>query len=999
MPRFAPDATAMLRMPLAPVALGHSTKVDRGAAGFLAGVLADPVLRESVELSSEVLSAALDAIAAGTAEPAKVERAARTVARYLLRMSGRPTPFGLHAGVAMAEFDKTEFDKTTKVRIGAAHRKGVRADAGWLTAVLTGLERRPEVLRHLRVTTNDLCFERGDRLVLPYVRGDADIDAGPVTELSIRRTAPVAMAIEAARRPIAVLDLADRLGTGFPQAASAAIEAMIGQLVARDLLLSDLHPPLTGTDLLDHAIDRLSAMPDLPELFSLKEIRRLLAEYAAEPVGAGLPAWRRANAAMRALRPADRSPIQVDLRVDAEVRLPAAVGAEAARAASVLSRLAEPVPEHLRQYRDEFIERYGTQQLVPLAELIDPERGLGAPAGYRVPESERPLTPPAHGHGRDDALATLAQVTLLNGGIELVLDDDLVDQLAPEHPGAPTPASTELCVRVLARSAAALDAGDFQLAVAPVIGSPNAGEMAARFAYLFDADPAPRDDGDLLAAQLTFRPLHGRMGNLLQVPSVCAHTLAIGTFAERDRDDVLGVADIAVGVDGDRLFLAAPRLGREVLPVSPHRINLTYSSANVVRLIREITTAGHSAIEGWWWGKIAGRLPMQPRVRYGRTVLAPASWRASDAMRDRTLSWAEWNRGLDSWRARWRVPARVSAVDSDASLDLDLGSGLHRALLRDELIRRPETKIAEVIGTDADTGWLDGHAGEVVVRLRGTGPRRRPAVVSEHAPPTRAHQPGGDWVYAKLYAARARHEELLVEHVAPLTGALESTVDRWFFIRYADPLPHLRLRLHAGPDILPTLHDWADRLCADGLLSRMVLDAYEPETSRYGGPDLLPAAEDAFRADSVAAMAQLRLPLAPELLAAANYVDILRAFGDPDWDEWLLDQFPKGPDHKAFQARRAEALALINPFDDWEVLSQNESGPRILGAWCDRAPSMAAYGAATRAAGGTRDRILTALLHMHHNRLVGIAPEAEARSIAIARGAVEAHRNRIRHGA
>ncbi|WP_436499251.1 lantibiotic dehydratase [Actinokineospora sp. HUAS TT18] len=974
MPRFVPDATALLRMPTAPVALGHSTRVERGAADFLGRVLADPALREAVELSSDVLAAALDAVAAGTADQAKVERAARTVARYLLRMTGRPTPFGLHAGVAVAEFDSA-----TKVRLGAAHRKGVRADAGWLTAVLTDLECRPEVLRHLRVTANDLCFERGDRLVLPYARGDD----GPMAELSIRRTAPVAAAIAAARRPVAVADLAAKLAADFPQAAAAAIEAMIGQLVARELLLTDLQPSLVGTDLLDHAIDRLG---DRPEAAALTEIRDLLADYAAAPIGEGLPAWRRVTAAMRAVRPADRAPVQVDLRVDAEVRLPHEVGAEAARAAAVLSRLADPLPEHLRQYRDAFVERYGSHQVVPLAELIDPERGLGAPAGYRVPESERHLTPPTHGDVRDDALAALAQMTLLSGGTELVLDDTLVDRLAPD---VPAPASTELCVRVLAESAAALDAGEFQLVVAPAVGSPNAGEMFARFAYLFDGAPDPRDDGDLLAAQLTFRPLHGRMGNLLQVPAVCAHTLAIGTFAERDRPDVLGVDDIAVGVDGGRLFLAAPRLGKEVLPVSPHRINLTTSSANVVRLIREITSAGHSRMEGWWWGKVAGRLPMQPRVRYGRTVLAAATWRASDPMRDRSLSWAEWNRELDAWRARWRVPERVSAVDSDAGLELDLGSGLHRALLRDELTRRPQTVVTEVIGTDADTGWLDGYAAEIVVPLRGADPRR-PAAVIRQAPPTRAHLPGGEWVYAKLYAARARHDELLADHV----GLLWSTVDRWFFIRYADPDPHLRLRLHAGQEALPILHDWAARLCAEGLASRLVLDTYEPESARYGGPELLPAAEAAFHADSVAAMAQLRLPVPSELLVAANYVDILRSFGDPDWDEWLLDHYTKGEHHKAFQRSRAQALDLISPYEGWPAMPT-----QALDAWRDRAPALAAYGEAARAANAPRDQILSALLHMHHNRLIGIDPDAEARSLAIARGAVEAHRNRIRHGA
>lgn len=1001
---FVPHDSALLRMPTAPVALAAATRLDVDSNGgalteFLHGVLSDPVLRETVELSSDVLAGALNAIEEGRpVERSKVERAAHTVARYVLRMTGRPTPFGLYAGVAIAGFDAD-----TKVRVGSAHRKGARVDAGWLGAVLTRLERRPEVLRLLRVTANDLCFERGDRLVLPYVPSDADVEVRSVTELSVRRTGPVALAIRLSRRPIGFSDLVAAVHAEFPRASVPAVEAMLGQLVARDLLLTDLHPPLVDTELLDHVLSRLSDV-DSAEVAALREIREHLAAYREAPIGGGRETWGRAVTAMRALHPADKPPIQVDLRVDAEVRLPRAVAEEAARAATALCRLApvDPAPEHLRQYREAFVERYGAHELVPLAELVDPERGLGAPAGYRVPASERTLLPSAgREHGRDDALAALAQLAMLDGG-ELVLDDALVDRLAFDHSTLPEPDSVELCVQVLATSAAALDAGDFRLVVSPAVGSPNAGEMFSRFAYLFDGEPvvpAPvRDERDPLPVQLTFRPLHGRMANLLQVPSVCDHTLAIGTFADRGQDAVLGMDDLVVGVDGERLYLASPRHGREVLALSPHRINLSFSAANAVRLVREIAAAGYRGLDGWWWGSAAGRLPMQPRVRYGRTVLSAATWRAGDRLRDRSLSWREWSAELDAWRARWRVPERVYAMVSDARLDLDLGVGLHRRLLRDELARRQDTVIGEVIGTDADTGWLDGHANELVVPMRSTSTHRRPAVVVERkAPPARRILPGGEWLYAKLYASRSRHRELLAEHLAPFVAA--STVDRWFFIRYADPDPHLRLRFHGAPDLLPRLHDWADGLCAAGLASRLVIDSYEPELARYGGPALLETAERAFQADSEAVLAQLRLPpagLAPEMLAAANYVDMLRAFGDADWEEWLLAHYPRSDHHRTVQALRREAVELIDPNREWNRLAERDGGPELLAAWQRRVPALAAYGEAVRRHGANRDSLLPALLHMHHNRLVGIDPTVEARSLAILRGTVESHRNRAR---
>lgn len=1013
MVRYLPGEAAMLRVSTVPSAMAATTRVDLAdAPAVLRAALADPVVREAVGLSSAALAATLRAMAEGRAEPARVDRAARTVARYLLRMAGRPTPFGLYSGVAVATFDDA-----TKVRLGTAHRKGVRVDAGWLTALLLRLEREPRVLRTLRVVTNDLCFTRGDRLVLPYVPDDAGEELRSARELSVRRTPPVAMAVERAREPIAVTALAAEIAAAFPRASAAAVEKMLSGLVAKDVLLTDLHPPLVGTDPLDHVLDRLAGVPELPELAALRAARATLAAYAEAPLGAGLPHWDRAVVTLRAIEPAEQAPIQVDLRVDADVLVPREVAAEAASAAEVLTRFAAArrlLPQ-LDQYREAFVERYGTHQLVPLVELVDPERGIGVPAGYRLPDSERHLDYAAIPPTRlDETLAALAQRALLNGELELVLDDDLVDALAPWDRHAPAPDSAELCVRVLSPSAAALDDGDFRLVVARSVGAPNAGEMFARFAYLFPDRPvpAPPDRPGVLAAQLVFRTLHGRMGNVMRGPRVCDHTLAVGTFAERGHDDVLGLADLAVGVHvddgGERLFLAAPALGAEVLAVSPHRVNTSLSSANVVRLIREITSSARPRLHAWSWGSVVGRLPMQPRVRYGRTVLAAATWRPSNLMRETGLSWAEWSTELAAWRKRWRVPERVHAIDGDSCLELDLSAELHRRLLRDELTRRPDTIVGEVLGDEEDTGWLDGRAAELVVPMHGEGPRRAAATVVAQAPPPRPHLPGGEWVYAKLYASAARHDELLAEHVARL--AVDSGVDRWFFIRYRDPDPHLRLRFHGPAEkVLPRLHAWAADLCAAGLANRLVLDTYEPETARYGGPELLAAAEDAFRADSESVLEQLRLTdlgMAREMVAAANYLDILDAFDPAHGVGWLLDLYPRSPQHRTFQTVRREAVALLDPASGWRALAERPGGDRLLASWSERRQALAAYGEKARTAGGARESgsdrrirsLLPALLHMHHNRLVGYDRESELRSLALARGAVEAHRNRVRFG-
>ena len=129
----------------------------------------------------------------------------------------------------------------------------------------------------------------------------------------------------------------------------------------------------------------------------------------------------------------------------------------------------------------------------------------------------------------------------------------------------------------------------------------------------------------------------------------------------------------------------------------------------------------------------------------------------------------------------------------------------------------------------------------------------------------RSFAPGSRWLYAKLYAGAAAIDDVLRQIVAEIVDdALRSAAARsWFFIRYADPERHLRVRFKGDPDrlwgeVLPRLHAATSQAMASGLVWRMQLDTYEREVERYGGVVGVALAEELFRADSDAALAVLQ---------------------------------------------------------------------------------------------------------------------------------------------
>jgi thiopeptide-type bacteriocin biosynthesis protein len=123
----------------------------------------------------------------------------------------------------------------------------------------------------------------------------------------------------------------------------------------------------------------------------------------------------------------------------------------------------------------------------------------------------------------------------------------------------------------------------------------------------------------------------------------------------------------------------------------------------------------------------------------------------------------------------------------------------------------------------------------------------------------RTFAPGSEWLYAKLYAGELAADAIL-EHAAAVARNAIATgaADRWFFVRYADPDWHLRLRIHGdsqrladGP--LRELFSLSQSALSDKRLWRFQLDTYEREVERYGGYLGIEMAEKLFWADSEAA--------------------------------------------------------------------------------------------------------------------------------------------------
>ncbi|KJY28466.1 hypothetical protein VR45_32370 [Streptomyces sp. NRRL S-495] len=943
---------------------------------WLRAVWADERLAEALELAAPTLA---DRVRQLTEDPdpgsREVRRAALSTARYVLRASGRPTPFGLFAGVQAAFFGRS-----CELRWGTDHRIVRSVPAARLAEAIERLEHLPDVLAHLDVATNNTVHVRGERLVVPHRPFARRGSATTAADTTLRHTRPVALALAEARHPIRLGDLALKLRAEFPVASAERVGGILSELVAHRALITNLHAPATEPD------------PDTHLLAALRS-----AGIDELPVGTD--------------GTDGRAPV-VDLRLDADLVLPQAVADEAARAAGLLTCLsASPAGTAVwRDYHQRFYERYGRGTLVPLLDVVA-DSGIGWPDGY---PGARPSEKPRFGE-RDEALAVLAQRAALDGEHEVVLDEALLASLdlGPQEPRLPP--HLEIIARIHARTRQALGRGDFRLEVVSV--SRAAGVSVGRFLHLLEPEHRtaftdlltglPTMDDRAVTAQLSFPPLDAATGHVAR--SAATGQLVI-SLAEHRRaaDGVLGPEDLAVGCDGRRMYLAAPVLGARIEAAATHALNLRTHTPPLARLITELSRAHTAQVTRFSWGAL-GVVPFRPRLRHGRVILSPASWRLTSAeLPLHVTGFIEWDKALSAWLTRRRVARYVTLAADSQGLPLDLDRPGHRVLLREHLRSAPHAVLVEA-PEPADLGWADGRAHEIAIPVTAT---RAPAWPRLPKPTTarilrrgHADAPGASRVLlASLYGDLDRQDTVLARHLPDLLERLGRP--EWWFVRFRDPRQHVRLRIALrdpaafGP-AATVISTWTAELHDVGLLSEVVYPTSYAETGRWGEGPAWAAAEQVFRADSSAVLAQLSRPAIPErqALLAAQMVAIAAGFTGSATAglRWLVANIPTKPAMPVARPVFAEAVRLADPADGWAALRREPGGAAVVDAWSDRHHALDAYRRffpGPHVEGVDADDVLGSLLHCSYVRAHRIDFDDEAQVLYLTRAAALARLSR-----
>ncbi|MDQ4124478.1 MAG: lantibiotic dehydratase, partial [Actinomycetota bacterium] len=875
-----PNGSFVLRTPLYPVAeaLAWGDDVEAPAAPDDPAVLARDraklrehlrafygraEVQEALYLASPKLWRRSRAFVDGADDP-KVER---PLIRYFLRMCARPTPFGTFAGSAVGRLGEN-----THLEVGpvSQNARRTRLDHLYLTALAHGLEDR--FRRKLTYTVNTSLYEAGAKL--RYA------EAGTRGGRSYRL-----VAVEPNEAVVAVLERA-RGGATFGDLARALVDdeityddaaEFVEQLIDSQLLESTLTPPITGPEAIAALIDELAAVEGAEEERGvLADVRAELEKLDAEGVGAPVDRYERVFSRVEGL-PAEASEssfFQTDMvtALDGATLGPKVVE-EVLRATAAVQRFAGKSTGSLDRWRNEFVARYETRE-VPLVEALDEESGIGflpsTSPGSDASPLVRGLVWPQSADDSGSLGPRFAHLMrrlldcVARGDRELVLEDPDIDALAAREQND-TPDAFAALVTIAARSAEAVDRGDFRLLLHGASG-PSGARLMGRFCH---ADPA-MDDAvrEHVAAEEALRPeiafaeiVHlpeGRSGNILARPVLRPYEIPFLGRSGAPADAQIPVTDLTVAVEGQKVVLRSRRLGREVVPRLSSAQNYTLRSLGIYRFLATVQAQGVAEGVVWSWGSF-NAASFLPRVVYGRTVLHRARWafRAEEIPGLLAAQGDDVFARMQELRAERRLPRRVALADEDNQLLVDLDNVLDVEMLVDLVRRRPHFRLVEM-WPDPDEMVVTSERGPYVNEVLIPFVRKESGIQpsSPVRPPSgrRSFAPGSEWLYLKVYAGTAVSDALLRDAVGPLVHEARASgaADRWFFIRYADPDPQLRVRLHGDParlagEVLPAFRQ-ALKPELEGRVWRLEIGTYAREIERYGGPEAIEAAEAIFEA-------------------------------------------------------------------------------------------------------------------------------------------------------
>ncbi|MGF9978892.1 lantibiotic dehydratase [Viridibacillus arvi] len=761
----------------------------------------------------------------------------KSLYHYLKRIAYRSTPFGIYASVGMGEFS----DTTIENKENCKYKKNLLISDEWKINFIKKKIKNNEYFRRFKVFINPTVIKK-DRLFhwssISFVNSDI------VKEFKIDNNIIINSILEKTEEPILIEKL-EQLILNIENININANEVLqvLYELVEKEFLILSIEK---------YREDPLELM-NQKEWNLYKHIQKLIEKYGLEKMNSGLPLLQEITKNLNLISKCS-APLKVDLyNTTSSQQLPTKVGDEINELTSVLYKLssADKSLSGLENFTKKFLEKYGSDKIVPLLKVIDSDKGIGNP--YELPYF-------------DNNSISKSQTYLMNllftkqrNSQEILLDDYDIDMMQEDKIYFNQPNSLELYLEVSMN-----EKNDYLLTLAPNKGSKAAGNSFGRFTELRKNDLLndiqckieKRTDKQIIYADIGYLP--SNLKNLEVSNNKYTSKYLIPINYQNNNQIQIPLSDIWIGINKQRLFLKSKRLNKQIIPNKMDMVNYT-SFPPIVRLLCDMQFSAQNTWMPFQLG-LLNNLDFIPRIKYKNTVIIKARWLLNLKMLEIEtmgigINFNEFIIKFNDWCSKNNIPKLVHLESASKRLIYNLTNlndmkeihkvfcdlnDINKKIMLEEAtenydLQKKEEIVVPVYSPARYNSNLDQNISEYIDDFN--------------------YLPGSKWLSLKIYFSKSSQDFFLNEFVLKYTSFLQSKkyINEWFYIRYTDPEDHIRLRLK-------TLNKFNINFFLEDIKSSMnkmninindlVIDTYKPEYIRYGNENLMPSVEHFFKIDS-----------------------------------------------------------------------------------------------------------------------------------------------------
>lgn len=874
-----------LRIPLCPLSKTDEffkTKGEDKAIRFLTQFFKVKINNDALKIASSVLHDAFTEFVSAKKEISykQKQRLFYSLYKYFVRMCSRPTPFGLFAGCNVSDINTNDTIDTARLNARAI-MPFFRYDSVFLYTLVEELLKNETVLMSGKFFLNTSIWEKDDKI--RYIE-NANNATGTMYELSTveldEALQEVLQLVQEGKSRTAIIEKLQSFGISKKE-----INEYLMELTKSNILVHELIASLMSPDPMPALLTFLSSFKEKSVIrlwgkkITIGKLKKELQSlYLLKDITGQDQLHRNFSKFLKGFQQSllnvdDSVSISKKLRVD---YLPEFSNTKVVDidedAQEILSMLSAFHYNHdnayLEGFKSLFSERHD-QEPVPLLNILDNEIGINYLANTgmsavtsRKNTAEHPLSRLIFDRYFSFANSGASSLNLTRGDLEYVI----ANQSRPHR--LQTLLTT--CYNLVVLREQGQNQYRIKWYASPCHGFLNrfqymSAEISKLIQEIVGYDQALIDGEAFEFVDILHKPTRHRSGNVTQFERLFKYSINV-LYDDSDESNIL-LSDIEVCVKEGMVLLRSKKINKFLIPVLSSAYNVDTDQHPYFRFLVHVGKQFVVNPMNIFWPEKLNNRNYLPRIVCEKVILSEATWQ----FYEKDIKQLHPSMPMDvftGWKNKWKLNDRVVLVEGDNELYFDLTNEFSVRVFLDTIQPMKYLKIFEFLESNNNVVVRDemnnGFASQCFYffvpgkKELTTGFKQFLQPVKEAGQEKRFFYPGSEWIYLKLYCNQISANKIIHQYIQPAIQELyQKSLPSfaWFFIRYADPHYHIRLRVKTADfvEVFPILSKHLNKASESQLIYNIQLDTYRRELERYGGKTIEPV-ESIFHFDSLAIM-------------------------------------------------------------------------------------------------------------------------------------------------